>query len=151
MAKLVWSVLCQQALIDRQTNNLSLINTIDEVHPARPQQEIPKVLNGKKVLPIIPMTCSLVTLWERDRLTISESASVRASLVGPDGKTLLKIEAVIDLRKSIRARVLANLPGLPVAGNGTYKFVLRLRSGVTWRRVGQLSYEFSYAFPRKLN
>ena len=60
--KVIWAVLCQSAVIDKDTNNVSLLNVIEEVKvPAKPPAE----LTATDLNLISPATFELVTLWTR--------------------------------------------------------------------------------------
>lgn len=148
MPRLVFAIFCQQGVVDRFTNSLSILNQIDEVtfHP-RESASTP----SSSTVVRAGMPCSLVTLWERERPEISETSHMMADLIDPQGKRQARIEASIDLRKTARVRGLAALPGLPISGPGTYRFDLRVRSGVKWRRVGDVRFVVKFGPPQTLS
>jgi len=141
MAKIVWAVFCQSAIIDRTTNNLSIINQFDELHPTPP----PTLQQKKKSVAVAAFQCALACVWEREKPAISETVPVRIRLVGPDKRALPIAEAFVDLRKSRRSRLITNLPGLPIIGEGTYTFIYEVRFGTRWKRVTDVSISVSYA------
>jgi len=143
MAKLIWGVYCQQAIVDRTTNGLTLINQLDEVHPPRPPDNLTGP-NGKKAIPLAPFPSVVVTVWERDNRRLSEIVHVQGVLIGPNKKSLIKFEQRIDLKKTPRGRLFGNLPGLPLVGQGTYRFVFRARKGTSWKRAGEIPFEVIY-------
>jgi hypothetical protein len=154
MPKLVWAVFCQQAIVDQMTNNISVINQLDMLNPARPPQ-LPKNATkgtGKKKAGVLAgFTCSVVSVWEREKPTLSESSELRIDLLGPKRQQLGRFSAPLDLRKHRRVRQLGNMPGIPLVGEGTYRFVFRCRYGVKWRRAGEVTFEVNYSDPRRIH
>jgi hypothetical protein len=142
MARIVLAVFCQSAIVDGLTNNLSIFNQYDEVHPSPPPE-----VQAKKGVPMMAFQCALASVWERDREEISESVPMRIRLVGPQKKSLPITEGTVDLRKSRRFRLVTNLPGLPVIGEGTYTFLFEVRLGNRWKRVGDTSLFVNYRAP----
>jgi hypothetical protein len=143
MPKLLCAVFCQQALVDQFTNNFSIINQIDELKPIRPGPQSPTP-KGKKARALAVIQCALVSIWERDKPTLSESSELLIELRGPKRESLAKITAVLDLRKHRRVRQIGNIPGIPLVGEGTYRFILRCRDGVRWRRAGEVTFQIAY-------
>jgi hypothetical protein len=147
VAKLVWAVFCQTAIVDRATNNVSVINQLDTLSMQRPPQSVGVVAKnaaGRKVRTLAAFPCTVVTVWERDKPTISESSELAVDFLGPKREPVGTFRASVDLRKTRRARLMANVPGIPLVGEGTYRFVLKCRHGVKWRRVGELTFQLSY-------
>lgn len=134
MAKTVWAVFCQSVIIDGSTNNVSIINQLDQLQTA-PPPEMP----NKKGVPLMAFQCALVCVWERDRPEISETVPIRIRLIGPDKKSLPIGVGTIDLRKNLRSRLITNLPGLPVVGEGRYTFVYEIQLGSRWKRAADVS------------
>lgn len=151
MAKLVWAVFCQHAIVDRVTNNVSVINQLDMLSMQRPPQ-LPSVsarnAKGRKVRTLAAFPCTVVTVWEREKPTVSEGAEFAVDFLGPKREPLGKFGAFLDLRKTRRGRHIATVPGIPLVGEGTYHFVLKCRHGVKWRRVGELTFQLTYTDAR---
>jgi hypothetical protein len=142
MARLVWAVFCQQALVDRFSNALSIINVLEEVHVIRPPE-----VTGKNVKPAVQMQCAVVSLWERDEPSTVESGRVRLRLISPDGKKLLDAFQQLDLATHRRTRLIAELPIVPVAGEGIYRIELHAGTGEVLRKAGSIGYELHYREP----
>jgi hypothetical protein len=154
MPKLLWAIFCQQAVVDRFTNHISVINQFDEIHPVRPQAaaaQKPKAQGGAKPRVAAAFQCALVSLWEREKPTRSESTEMKVDLLGPKREKLAQFKVILDLRKHARTRQLTNMPGVPLAGEGTYRFVLRCRDGVKWRHTGVVAFEVKFQEPPRLH
>src|SRR5690348_3410472 len=82
-----WSLLCQSSSIDSTNNNLSLFKILEEVQfeaVSTLGQPLPEVYN-------IPLSFSLITLWNKRVQGANVTASIEVKLVDPKGKELKKI------------------------------------------------------------
>ena len=80
----VWSILCSKGIIDKASNNISLIETLEEIHV--PAEIIGGREGGLEVIPAIPL--NWVTLWTRSDPTKAEKNWTRNTIVSPSGKNL---------------------------------------------------------------
>lgn len=155
MPKLVWSVLCHHGIVDKFTNNLTVVNQIDQLNvPPPPVPMVSSVRvkksNGVKAV-LLPISLCVVTVWEREKRAISEVAKGRCTLIGPTKQRLAVFEFDVNLRKTLRARFLGSLPGLPVSGEGTYRFLLQVRRGAGWLRVGEVTFDVNYRVASRIH
>ena len=117
--KVTWAILCERVTIDRETNNLSLINVIEEVAvPAQPPQDLSEAISQS----VIPANFELVTLWSRSNPEYPERWIGRVRIVVPDGPESITQEHEIDLTQFLRLRSRLKLPGIPAGGEGLYLF-----------------------------
>lgn len=124
MPRLVWSVLCSQPLVDQQTNNVSLINVIEQVQVS---------LSATGPFPVtIPMGWSIVTLWRREHLDRPERRVGRLRILGPGGGQLGEALFEIDLSEHERARTIATQTHLVLEGAGTHRFVIEVQENEVW-------------------
>ena len=133
MAEHVWTVLCQKAPIDRDSNDLSLQSILEEVTLL---EKPPEAEEGRVLIMFLPMT--LVSLWTRSNVDKAEEDRCRYKMVGPKGQKLgldrkKGSETPIDLTKHLRLRVRVQLPGLPYLGPGMYYFKVETPRGKTER------------------
>lgn len=121
--KVIWVVLCQSSAVDRETNVVSLFNVVEEIHlPAQPlalppEQQLPA---GTLLTPIF----QLVALWMRSAPDVPEQGRGRIQVLLPDGSLGMSQEFEVDLTQYLRLRFRSNLPGLPVGGEGVYRFLI---------------------------
>jgi hypothetical protein len=113
MIRHIWSVLCQSASFDIQTNNVSLQNVLESIivvgeldasHPIFVQAEI-------------------VSLWARENINLSAVGKMRAHFIQPDGKKAPEINLDINLTQGIFHRTRINItPGLVLVEKGEHIF-----------------------------
>jgi hypothetical protein len=141
-------VFCERFLVDATTNNVSIINLLDEIH-LRPidEAELPNQPKGK--IPAIPHPCVAAAFWDRDHREQPETVlhDVRVRLLSPRGRTLMEAAGELDLRTYPRARVVVQAPVLPIDGEGVYVWRAAIRTARgQWKNCG--SYEFAVSFLR---
>jgi len=149
MPKLVLAAFCERVVIDQFSNSLSIINQLDELQLPRAKieaelQALAKHKDRKRRL-ALPMRFALVSIWEREKPTIMESTEMTVRLVAPDGQVLLSFKNLVDLRKHRRWRNLLNITALPILGEGTYQFQIRIRTGVRWKLVHRVAYQLRFS------
>lgn len=133
MARFDFALLAQSVSVDRESNNLSIINVIDEL--AVPK-ETPNPPKGKPVT--VGFTFALLVVWERTTSSVPETKEGRIVLIGPNSKRPAGIAPLkIDLTgPNQRCRTVLRANVLPYQGPGIYRFVVQLKAGTKWRRVG---------------
>lgn len=125
--RLIWAVLCERSVIDRDTNMVSLINVLEEMTMA--VQPPPEAPDASLPQAVIPVPIELVTLWARSDEKIPERGRYRVRLLLPDDRVPADSEFEVDLTQFLRLRHRSRFPGLPVAGEGTYHFVVEEGAG----------------------
>jgi hypothetical protein len=127
----IWSVLCTKAVIDRDSNNITLFEVIEQFTVKLPETP-PEGGEG-----VIPAIFELVTLWARDYDDQPEVGQARVVLVRPNGliddKGARPYEA--DLTAHRRTRQRMKYAGLLVREAGRHVFRVELRHGDAWREV----------------
>jgi hypothetical protein len=123
----VWTVVCQQRIDDKRSNNVSLINILEQV-----------AFVSEKELNAIPISLDVVTMWRRSRLDQPEQATARLSLMAPDEQVLLTQEYAVDLSAIQRLRASGEFNGLPFHGTGTYRFIMELQENGEWHTVASI-------------
>jgi hypothetical protein len=108
MTKLNFSILSEDVLIDQATNNVSILNQIEQ-------------LNAPS-LPVAVQKMVILAAFERDGN--DESIDVKISVVLPSGKSTQIAELPVKFQGKKRARLLARLNGFPIQEFGTHCFVL---------------------------
>lgn len=134
--KVIWAVLCERVVIDRETNNLSLFNVVEEVQvPAQQPRSVAEALDES----VIPTSYELVVLWGRSELELPEKGFGRVRILLPGDKDFLTQEYEVDLTTFLRLRSRLRLPGLPAGGEGVYLFKVDGKSsGQEWTEMFEL-------------
>lgn len=143
MAEHVWSVLCQKASIDKDTNIVSLLTVVEaltlqdaetkvaELETMRAQMEA-----GKEIL--VPTDFILISWIVRTDNVQPETASYRVSIDPPEGKLPQKFEQTADLSSHNGMRMRHGYDHIPFRGLGTYWFVVELKKGNRWMKVARI-------------
>jgi hypothetical protein len=137
MAEHLWSVLCSRVVIDKETNQASLLGTMEglTVVLAAP---LPKG-EGRPLL--VPYSMDLVSLWERSERDKAETATLRVRLTAPDGTVLGgDQEHRIDLSGGTRFRSVVRVESFLLADAGVFHFTVSLQKK-RWVRVARLPLE----------
>lgn len=126
MAKHIWSVFCRQAMVDPITNNVSLLNSIEEI----------KVISARKVEPnevvAVPVQeGSVVIFLCRDEKEKSEDeTTIKFQVISPENKEFPDpISVKIDsLKENKRVRYILQVSALPYTTDGTYWIAISINS-----------------------
>jgi len=142
MIQHVWSILCQSASIDVQTNNVSLFNVMENiVVPSQPSPEKPLVLS-----------CEIISLWAREKIDEPANGQLQVNFVNPDGRDSQSIILDIDLTKSPLHRTRLTIGALPITTTGRFEFRIdyRLMGEENWLTVARLPLFLSSQQPEKV-
>jgi hypothetical protein len=122
MAKHVWTVLCAQSLTDLESNQISLINVIEQltISDAPPRKKT-------KDLPVVQLEAQLVSMWTRidPEVPEPETISVRIKYVTESGIETICGTNSFDLSKNARMRHVIRFNSVPVSGPGLHTFVVQ--------------------------
>jgi hypothetical protein len=120
MGQLAWAALCYKALVDRQSQQISVIDIIDELNiRLEPGQEPP---SGEE-LSSFGMRAEFVALWRRSDPEIPEALKIYMEIFTPSGMSVFRHDSEIDLINWPRNRFIGRLQHFPLLGEGTYRFV----------------------------
>jgi len=132
MIQHVWSVVCQSASFDAQTNSVSLFNTLENLLVfGTPSKERPFVLS-----------CEIVSLWAREKQDVPCSGQMQVSLniPGTDAPHMVSLE--IDLTKTPFHRTRITIGTMPMMVAGRFEFLVeyRLTGKETWETATRLPF-----------
>jgi len=135
MARHTWSVLCSRSVLDAETNNMTLVEVIEQINIVIPPSPPPAEGRG-----LAPMSLELVSLWMRDNLDVPERAQSRIRILLPNGTEAASMSNDVDLSTFARARLRGRMQGVPIENNvgGTYEFVVEKKEGDSWRQVASV-------------
>ena len=132
MAEHVWSVLCYQAVIDRDRNNVSLLSVIEQLKVEESQEEITERISASGAAGI-ELKCEFIASWVRSDHDSPEEGLMRLVLIPPSGEEVVTGEAPINLTRTFAFRQKYQLDGIPWRGFGIYWFVTEQKVGSDWR------------------
>lgn len=111
----VWTVLCRKMSIDRETNNVSLFDVLEQIQIYE--------WTGQPAAVVGPF--ELASLWYRP--DVPSRGEARVTLRSPSGHLLHEATQEIDLREYRRVRVRYLIPGISLEGSGIYNFIVEGR------------------------
>jgi len=139
MIRHIWSVLCSKAVVDRDSNNVSLFEVLEAV----------QITTGAALeFPAnVPFDGTLVTLWAREQPNVPVTAEMRIRILGPADQDLGSFSATIGLQNNPRFRNVARMSGLRCGGSGVHQFEVswRLNDTDTWHSVASIPIELTFA------
>lgn len=124
----IWSVLCRQATVDKATNNLSLLDVVEQLNVR---------VGSPKPGYMVPFESALVSLWSRDDLAIPETHFARLRLRAPDGSITEGSTLKVNLMQTARSRWIARHSTIPITTSGLYEFLVEVQNDQTqeWHQV----------------
>lgn len=130
MIEHIWTLICSNAIVDRDTNNVSIFNILEQV-------TIPKnAINNQ----VIAVGIELITLWVRSDLSKPAKGKSQINLVAPNGEVTKSVDSEIDLSKFERLRSRVFFQGLPYNGEGIYRFIVlyKVDDEKDWEQVASI-------------
>lgn len=131
MAKILWGVICQRAIIDERTKTLSMIDVMDEIKFGHSEP----IVEGVDWFSI-PQACTISVLVERSEIDKPEKPEIRIRIISPTGEifksTHDNVGVEVDLSDKNRSRLLANLDSLPFFCSGIYLYAIEVKTGDEW-------------------
>jgi hypothetical protein len=120
--KHIWTVLCKKSIIDSDTNNISLNESLEEVTFSVP-------LNQALEFPVsFNFDFEIVSFWTSDNEKGGEKFFMLIEMNDPEQKVLNKFEQEIlfpENKKRLRTRV--KIPKLLVTKEGEYSFKIKAK------------------------
>ena len=132
--KVLWAVLCQTSAIDRDSNNVSLFNVMEEVRLPASVPVVPMESQDQTEAAVPALgRFQLVILWSRSDEGVGERSRVRLRVFAPGTEDPLTVgESEVDLSQFLRLRHRVNFPGIPMPTPepvaGTYEFIVDCKS-----------------------
>ena len=125
MAEIQWAILCQQGIVDRFTNNLSIIGVVNEVTFDKVREDGAGASSDEAEAEYgMALGCQLVTLWARSDPDQAEKFWQRVTITTPDGREHAAPgdRLLGDLVDHKRTRLLTGIRTIPYGGTGIYTF-----------------------------
>lgn len=119
----IWTVLCKNTITDKDSNNLSINNVVEQINISK-KQNIPTTKKERVGNLRIPIQLELITLWSRQD---SEERKVDAKmqLLDPQGKVLIQQPYQLAFEKGKkRLRFRMRMDGIIITISGEYSFVI---------------------------
>lgn len=130
--RVLWAILCETAVIDAETNLVSLINVLEEANVVG---IVPKEEPKPGEIGVAPGKFVMVVMWVRSDVTKGERGFGKLTILSPEKKVLGSQEFEVNLLDFLRLRQKVQLPGLPIAGPGMYEYEIGYRSDGEWETL----------------
>ena len=140
----VWSVVCSNSLLDKDTNNLSLFNTIEKFTFQIPESDMEKLKKEKKENIVFPAQFEVVSRFARQESGTVEAFDYKVSLMNPENKSVAHSMQKLAVDKNIKNfRVRTKFQSLPVNGLGDYIVLVEFKevSENRYNKVAELPLE----------
>ena len=135
--KVVWAILCESAVTDRDTNRVSLFNVIEDIMIHTPPPTSPTESDRQYTL--VPMKFEMVVLWARSNSDEPEHGEGRYRIVGPGDQELDSEEFEVDLTQHLRLRGHHQFSSLPYWNEGIYSLKLEYKPpNSVWQELFEL-------------
>lgn len=145
----IWSILSESSVIDQDTNNVSLINIVEELQVTLPKG---KVLSASNNVNLVSMKCELVSLWKSLEVGKEHVMEIKVSLYDPSNKQVLNEEPALKLhfQKGIeRFRSRVRFDALPITTPGTYTFKLYAKDNKNFIPISETPFSVKIALSQK--
>lgn len=130
----IWTVLCSKSITDQESNNISLLEVLEQL-----------TIAGPPTPGVVPVRFEVVTLWGRSDTDQPSRGHARLLFLTPSDTVTGEHEHDIDLSVYQRTRNRTLMTGLPVQETGRHHFRVQLRDeGETeWRDVADIPLQVS--------
>lgn len=136
----VWTVVCSRSVIDKDSNNISLQDVIEQLtlftEPGEPV--------------VVPMPLEVVTLWARSDFNVPARGRARLTFSSPSEEFVVPpFEHDVDMSSHRRVRSRAHFQGLPIRepGRHTFRIELQNEGETTWHRVAAVPLQILFEAP----
>jgi hypothetical protein len=126
----VWTVLCSRVVIDKNSNNVSIQNVIEQITiQGEPQPE-----------QVIDIAYEVVSLWTRSDPDVPSRGQARLTFFIPSGRQAGSVEVELDLSEYERLRTRRVFQGLPAVEPGRHTWLVELRDEGEddWQKVASI-------------
>ena len=136
----VWTVVCSHAVIDKDSNNVSLLDIVEQLNIR--EEPSPK---GGIIFPL-----DIMTLWSRADFDVPARGRGRVTFLSPSG-TINDgpFEYDVDLSEHHRNRTKGSIRALHVSEPGRYVFQVELQgqNEAEWHQVAAIPLEINFLPP----
>jgi len=136
----VWTVLCSMVSTAKETNNVSLLNVVEQINlGAQPSEEDSA----------IRLDLVLISLWARADPDEPAVGQALFEILDPSGEQLIAVPGTLDLKRFERLRTPVGIEGIKFRGFGRYRFKVHYRNSE--EEAWQLVASVPLRIVRKLN
>ena len=132
--KNIWTVACNNSIIDQETNSLSMIETLDEINvPYEGEMNL-------KEIKVITIPFYIISLWFDENTKIDRAFELIVEVTDPKKKVIqtFKQNCVIETGKQ-RLRVVYKIKGFGFNDQGIYTLNIKFKEGEnSYKKVNEI-------------
>lgn len=138
MIKHIWSVLCQESIINQDNNMISLNNIIEEINLKQNKNKISK--NSTKVL--VPINHEIVSFLSKSDKNKQAKIQLKLTLLDPKMDKLeeKKFDVIIPVSKD-KMRTRIKFASIPITTEGNYVYLVNIKQNKEFETVAQIPLE----------
>jgi hypothetical protein len=140
----LWSLVCERAIVDAATNNVSLTNVLEEIQVTpNPGAKLGAGIGTNDEISV-PITFNLVSAF-RKLVPAEYNGEVKTSIIDPNNKVINVNSHIIKIPASAkRFRGIVGFQGFKLTGPGEYKFLIEIKESTekVFKKVGEVYLEF---------
>lgn len=127
MIQNIFSVLCESSIIDKDTNNITINNVLEQIKIA---VSLDSTQLSQKDIPInTPIKYEIISLWKEDKPNPNTNYNIELVIVDPDNKVIQSIPQKFKFENGIvRHRSIFKINGFVATINGTYTFLIKIKA-----------------------
>ena len=135
----IWTILCSRSIVDQETQNISLLDVLEQV-------TIPYQLFSQGKGLVLPINFEVVTFWGRQHPKMAHQGTARLLLQSPSGQILNEHQYLVDLSQYERTRTRARVSSLMIHEPGRHIFIVEFKKNEReWTRVAEVPLQVTLA------
>ena len=132
MIQHVWTILANSCSIDKQSNQISIFEAVEEFQVLPVDMNVDRIAVAQGHVRVGLPSFALLTLWTRSVPTEPCRGMAQVRLIDPAGaETILDAGTDVDLTENARHRQIIRMVGLPLTVTGRYRFEIRFKNDPT--------------------
>lgn len=136
----IWTVVCSRVVVDRESNNVSIQNVLEQLN----------IMGEPKPDGMLPINVEIVSLWVRSDLDVPGRGRSRLTFLFPSGKRIeVSGELNVNLSESRRGRTIMKLQGFPIRESGQHALCVEFQNEgeAEWHQVAAIPVEVIFEPP----
>ncbi len=128
MIKHIWTLVCKEAKVEAETNNMSIIDVLENIQfAANMKAGDLKANEGKPFM--VPMSLQVVSVFFRDTKHGEDEFECKVRVIDPSNKQLGEFNAPVKFQEGLnRMRNIMKFDSLAVTESGTYLFQIFMKN-----------------------
>ncbi|MFA5954262.1 MAG: hypothetical protein WC817_01855 [Patescibacteria group bacterium] len=154
--KHIWSVLAKKIIVDASSNNVSIMETLEEIritYSGEPNEDPSSHLAEQKKIQLIPLHFELVNLWYKEKTNQEELADVKIEIISPSGSVIGRKDTNLTIPKQFkrfRQTILSDAIPFTISGEYYIKVLIREDGQKKYREVSSIPLDLHFSLEEKV-